>query len=167
MALLPPHLQPTELQKQSPDRHPYIDFVPWPKLRDKLIICPEMHDLATLMVDLLRETVREVQECCVAFPVLDFQTRLKHPTAPRNVPLMELLELSAKEIATHDPKQRMPFACEVQRYGLDRVQDWRISPDFFRKYAGLNVPLRMCVNLERDIPSMMLMFISYFGITCC
>jgi hypothetical protein len=53
MGLLPPHLQPTELQKQSPDRHPYIDFVPWPELRDQLIICPEVYDMAALMVDLL------------------------------------------------------------------------------------------------------------------
>jgi hypothetical protein len=165
MALLPPHLQPTELQKQSPDRHPYIDFVPWPELRDQLIICPEVYDMATLMVDLLRETVREVQECCAAFPVLDFQARLKHPTAPQNAPLTELLELSVKEVATQDPKQRMLFAREAQRYGLDRVRDWRISPDFFRKYPGLNVPLRMCLDLEIDVPSVMLMFNSYFGIT--
>jgi hypothetical protein len=53
---------------------------------------------------------------------------------------MELLELSVKEVTTQDPKQRMLFAREVQRYGLDRVQDWRISPDFFRKYPGLSVP---------------------------
>jgi hypothetical protein len=121
MTLLPPHLQPTKLQKQSPDRHPYIDFIPWPELRDQLIICPKVYGVAMLMVDLLRETVREVHECCAAFPVLDFQTRLKHPTAPWNVPLMELPELSAKEIATHDPKQRMLFARETQRYGLDQI----------------------------------------------
>jgi hypothetical protein len=121
--------------------------------------------MATLMVDLLRETVREVQEFCVAFPVLDFQARLKHPTAPRNAPLMELLELSVKEVAIQDPKQRMLFAREVQRYGLDRVQDWRISLDFFRKYPGLSVPLRMCLNSEIDVPSMVLIFNSYFGVT--
>jgi hypothetical protein len=72
--------------------------------------------MATLMVNLLRETVREVQEFCVAFPVLDFQARLKHSTAPRNTPLMELLELSVKEVTTQDPNQRMLFAREVRRY---------------------------------------------------
>jgi hypothetical protein len=140
--MLPPHLQPTEIQKQYPDRHPYLDFVPWPSLRDQLILSQNTYDIPTLMIDLLHNTVREVQDCFASFPVLDFQARLKYPSAPLNASLQDLLELPAQSMATHDSKQRMLLVCETQKYGLDRIEDWRLLPAFFCKYPCLSAPLR-------------------------
>jgi hypothetical protein len=99
--------------------------------------------MSTLMIDLLQQTVREVHDYGVAFPVLDFQARPKYLTAPQNAPLAELLELYVKEKAAYDPKERMLFAREV-KYGLDRVEDWCIST----KFANIQVWACRCVHLE-------------------
>jgi len=141
-ALLPQHLKPTDLQKQSPERHPYIDHVFCPTLRDQLILSQEEYDIPTLVPELIQHTARQDRDCFAAFPILDFMARLKYPTAPHNTPLADLLKMPTQTMVSQDPKQRMQLIREVQRYGLDRVEDWRILPEFFRKYPGLSTPMR-------------------------
>jgi hypothetical protein len=141
-ALLPPHLKPTDLQKCSPDRHPYIDHVYWSTLRDQLILKQNEYDMPSLIPELIRHTVRQDLEAFAAYPILDFQARLKYPDASRSTPLTDLLQLPVHNMMSNDPIQRMLLIREAQRYGFDRVEDWRIAPEFFTKYSNLNVPTR-------------------------
>jgi hypothetical protein len=155
-ALIPAHLRPTDLQKRSPERHPYIDHVFWPALRDQLILTQDKYDMPTLIPELIRQTVRQDQECFAAYPVLEFQARIKYPNAPRSVSLDDLLLLPTQTMASHDPKQRMLLFREIKKYGLDRLEDWRISPEFFGKYPDLSTPSRKFLITHRLMRALIL-----------
>jgi Domain of unknown function (DUF3425) len=164
-AIPPPYL-PTPIQHlaiNSPDPYPHaIDFLPWPTLRDQLIIYSGCYDTQLLVRDTVMNLVREVPSLKIALPVFGVWRGLvdtvglsgRYASEGGSGVVEEEEEEEEDEEKSDDEdkvkddtkvlhRKQQPCMNTISQlsrmYGLHRLHERKLGPRFAAKYPFLDV----------------------------
>jgi hypothetical protein len=135
---IPQPFTPTSLQVAQRSASAAIDILPFPKMRDSLILNHGIYDLQSVIEDFMESIAIEVPSLGACFRITEAQTLLLEALStlsPANVGGLRSIPDILSQIS--DPRHK--WAWEIAHdAGLTRVHEYKVLPAFDAKYPLLN-----------------------------